>query len=67
MSEKKKEDKKPAPGYGAKWVRTADDNYTGEDCDAARDYYSDHGGTPVTERDWEEDRAWEEECRRNRW
>ena len=40
---------------------------TCEDCDAARDYYRDHGGYPVTRRDIADAKAWDDECRRNGW
>ena len=40
----------------------SDDGY-----DAARDAYEEGYGPAVTRRQIEEDRAWQEECRRNRW
>lgn len=40
----------------------SDDGY-----DAARDAYLTGDGPAFTRRQVEEDRAWDEECRRNRW
>lgn len=40
----------------------SDDGY-----DAARDAYLTGDGPAFTRRQIEEDRAWDEECRRNRW
>jgi hypothetical protein len=67
MKFKKRFYAKPATNYGFRQYRSSDDNYTGEDCDAARDSYRDNGGYPVTRQDIEDAKAWDEECRRNRW
>ena len=41
---------------------SSDDGY-----DAARDAYLTGDGSALTRRQIEEDRAWQDECRRNRW
>lgn len=43
-------------------MEDSDDGY-----DAARDAYEEGYGPAVTRRQIDEDRAWQEECRRNRW
>ena len=43
-------------------MENSDDGY-----DAARDAYEEGYGPAVTRRQIEEDRTWQEECRRNRW
>ena len=50
------------PRCGEHCCSGSDDGY-----DAARDAYDMGYGQPVTRRQIEEDRAWAEECRRNRW
>ena len=46
----------------ARYPLDSDDGY-----DAARDAYLTGDGPAFTRRQVEEDRAWDEECRRNRW
>ena len=43
-------------------MENSDDGY-----DAARDAYEEGYGPAVTRRQIDEDLAWQEECRRNRW
>ena len=43
-------------------MENSDDGY-----DAARDAYEEGYDPAVTRRQIDEDRAWQEECRRNRW
>ena len=49
-------------GSDGRWHGSDDDGY-----DTARDAYLTGDGPAVTRRQIEEDRAWQEECRRNRW
>lgn len=50
------------PRCGEHCCSGSDDGY-----DAARDAYDMGYGQPVNRRQREEDQAWAEECRRNRW
>jgi hypothetical protein len=52
----------PDPLYDYEDLEDSDDGY-----DAMKDDYLTHGGYGYNDRTREEDKAWDDECRRNGW